>query len=380
MLDEIDSVEFYGIEETYDLEVDHEDHTFYANGISVSNSHAISYSIATFQCSYLLTYHPDEWITACLDYAALEKGKVVGQEDPKAVAMREAQKLGYKFSKPDINFSSAGYEMHPIKEKTIIPGLTTIDGIGEAALEEINRNKPYKDIKDLLIKEDGSWKHSKFNRKGLTNLICLEALDSLNLVSPTGELSNYKQAFNVIVENFDLLKKTSAKKKNNNIQLVLDELIKKEQELKTEDWSRAEKTKYWLELAGSADLNLILDPKYFEAIKEMNLISVDDIREIDFLEEGEKKKITEQVWFILRKTMLKTTKTGKTYAELSVIGEKFSDLTVKIWDISSTENFEAYPVYEVYCGSITKDKYGLSTKLDKIASLSEIYDYLFSGN
>jgi DNA polymerase III alpha subunit len=380
MLDEIESVEFYSIEETYDLEVDHEDHTFYANEISVSNSHAISYSIATFQCAYLLTYYPDEWVTACLDYAALEKGKVVGQEDPKAVAIREAQKLGYKFSKPDINFSSAGYEIHPTKEKTIIPGLTTIEGIGDAALEEINKNKPYKSIKDLLVNEDGTWKHSKFNRKALTNLICLEALDSLNIISPDGELQNYKQLYNVIIENFDLLKKISTRKKNNDITPVLEELIKKEKELNTQDWTKAEKTKFWLELAGGADLSLILDKKYLTAIEKMNLVSVDNIKDIDFLEEGENKKITEEVWFILRKITVKTTKTGKLYAELSVIGEKFSDLIIKVWGLTSKEILDEYPIYEVYCGTITKDKYGLSTNLQKIASLTEIYDYLFSDS
>jgi len=345
---------------------------------SFNMSHAISYSIATYQCCWFLTYYPDEWITACLDYAALEKGKVVGQEDPKATAMREAQKLGYKFSKPDINFSSAGYEMHPTKEKVIIPGLTTIDGIGDAALEEINKNKPYKDIKDLLVNEEGKWKHSKFNRKALTNLICLEALDSLNFISDKENgVQNYKQAYNVIVENFDLLKRTSAKKKNNDIVPILDELVQKEKLANTEDWTKNEKIKYWVELAGSADLSLILSEKYSKSIEKMKLKSVDGIRDIDFLEEGENTKITDQVWFILRKMEPKTSKNGKPFLELAVIGEKFSDLIVKIWGEFSEDVIGRFPLYEVYCGTIVKNKYGLSASLGNLASLVEVCDFLF---
>ena len=85
--DEILFVEEIDENETYDLEVDSEDHTFFANGISVSNSHAVSYSIVSYHCAYLFTHHPDEWIMAFLD-------KTV--ENEKEEAINIVKSLGYE--------------------------------------------------------------------------------------------------------------------------------------------------------------------------------------------------------------------------------------------------------------------------------------------
>lgn len=53
--------------DTYDLEVEHTDHQYYlANGILTSNSHAVSYSLISFQCAWLFNYYPAEWMAAYL--------------------------------------------------------------------------------------------------------------------------------------------------------------------------------------------------------------------------------------------------------------------------------------------------------------------------
>lgn len=345
---------------------------------SFNLSHAISYSIATYQCAWFLTYWPDEWITSALDYAALEKGKVVGQEDPKTIAMREAQKLGYKFSKPDINFSGAGYEMHPNEKKVIVPGLTTISGIGEAALTEVMQNRPYKSINDLFINPDGTKRHSKFNKKSLTNLVLLEALDSLELVGSDKQLKNYKQLYNVIVEPFDEIKKTMNRKKNNDIKPVLEELIKVQETLNIKDWAKPEKIGFWMELAGSVDISLILDEEYSQVIKEMDLISIDKMEAPDFLEEPN-AEVKSAVWFIVRKITEKVSKANKPYLELVVNGENFSDKNLKIWSVPQIKTVLSTNQIAkdmIMCGEVSLNKYGYSAFFKNLGSLSEAYDYM----
>jgi DNA polymerase III alpha subunit len=367
MIDYIESIEIFGEDETYDLEVDHPDHTFYANGISVSNSHAVSYSIATYQCAHFLTYHPDEWVTSCLDYNATEKGKVVGQDDPKATSMREAQKLGYKFAKPDINWSGQGYDMHPTEPKVIVPGFTSIKGIGMAALQEIYANRPYKTLEDLLITPNGQWRHSKFNKKALGSLIQLEGFDSLGFVGPNKQVENYKQLYNIILGNYDNLKRISGLKKNNDIRPVLQQLILEQKGVP--DWTREEKIGFWLALAGSVNMDLVLDERYVKVINQYGLVSIDAVPEPE-----PNSVVKDMVWFIVKSVAAKTSKAGKPYLEMKVNGEKFVDITLRLWNVANAEAIVkngAIKKNSLMCGEVKRDNFGFSTFYKSIASLLE---------
>ena len=334
---------------------------------SFNLSHAISYSLATYQCAHFLTYHPDEWVTSCLDYSATEKGKVVGQDDPKSTSMREAQKLGYKFAKPDINWSGQGYEMHPTEAKVIVPGFTSIKGIGMAALQEIYANRPYKTIEDLLITPSGQWRHSKFNKKALGSLIQLEGFDSLNCVGPNKQVENYKQLYNIILGNYDNLKRISGLKKNNDIRPVLQKLI---EEAKGEpDWTREEKIGFWLALAGSVNMDLVLDERYVKVINQYGLVSIDAVPEPE-----PDTTIKETVWFIVKSVAAKVSKAGKPYLEMKVNGEKFIDITLRLWNVANADTIVKQGLIKknsLMCGEVKRDNFGFSTFYKNIASLLE---------
>lgn len=334
---------------------------------SFNLSHAISYSLATYQCAHFLTYHPDEWVTSCLDYSATEKGKVVGQDDPKSTSMREAQKLGYKFAKPDINWSGQGYEMHPTEAKVIVPGFTSIKGIGMAALQEIYANRPYKTIEDLLITPSGQWRHSKFNKKALGSLIQLEGFDSLNCVGPNKQVENYKQLYNIILGNYDNLKRISGLKKNNDIRPVLQKLI---EEAKGEpDWTREEKIGFWLALAGSVNMDLVLDERYVKVINQYGLVSIDAVPEPE-----PDTVIKETVWFIVKSVAAKVSKAGKPYLEMKVNGEKFVDITLRLWNVANADTIVKQGLIKknsLMCGEVKRDNFGFSTFYKNIASLLE---------
>jgi DNA polymerase-3 subunit alpha len=346
---------------------------------SFNASHAFSYSIATYQCAHLLTYHEEEWVTTCLDYAATEKGKVVGQDDPKSVSMREAQKLGYKFANPDINWSGYGYEMHPEEKKTIVPGFTSIKGIGVAALQEIFANRPYTSIEDLFVNRDGSWKHSKFTRKGLSTLVQLEALKSIDSIGYGKQLDNYKQLYNIVENNFDELKRMSARKTNNDVRARLHELIAEQKALKVEDWTKPEKIQFWLDLVGSVNLDLLLDDEYLKAIQLADLISIDAVPEPELDEEGQVIKIRAGVWFIIKHLTPKLTKTGKSYLELKVNGEKFVDLTLRVWDVGNAEAIiknKKLKKDDVMGAIITKDGFGHSCNYRNLSPLQEYVNFI----
>ena len=334
---------------------------------SFNLSHAVSYSIATYQCAHFLTYHPDEWVTSCLDYNATEKGKVVGQDDPKATSMREAQKLGYKFAKPDINWSGQGYDMHPTEPKVIVPGFTSIKGIGMAALQEIYANRPYKTLEDLLITPNGQWRHSKFNKKALGSLIQLEGFDSLGFVGPNKQVENYKQLYNIILGNYDNLKRISGLKKNNDIRPVLQQLILEQKGVP--DWTREEKIGFWLALAGSVNMDLVLDERYVKVINQYGLVSIDAVPEPE-----PNSVVKDMVWFIVKSVAAKTSKAGKPYLEMKVNGEKFVDITLRLWNVANAEAVVkngAIKKNSLMCGEVKRDNFGFSTFYKSIASLLE---------
>ena len=334
---------------------------------SFNLSHAVSYSIATYQCAHFLTYHPDEWVTSCLDYNATEKGKVVGQDDPKATSMREAQKLGYKFAKPDINWSGQGYDMHPTEPKVIVPGFTSIKGIGMSALQEIYANRPYKTLEDLLITPNGQWRHSKFNKKALGSLIQLEGFDSLGFVGPNKQVENYKQLYNIILGNYDNLKRISGLKKNNDIRPVLQQLILEQKGVP--DWTREEKIGFWLALAGSVNMDLVLDERYVKVINQYGLVSIDAVPEPE-----PNSVVKDMVWFIVKSVAAKTSKAGKPYLEMKVNGEKFVDITLRLWNVANAEAIVkngAIKKNSLMCGEVKRDNFGFSTFYKSIASLLE---------
>ena len=87
--------------------------------------------------------------------------------------------------------------------------------------------RPYNSIEDLLWKQDGTWKHSKFNKKSFENLIKTFSFDSMNIVGEGKLFKNYKQMYHVIIEHYDQLKKKNGKD-------LLYKLIKETSDI--EDW------------------------------------------------------------------------------------------------------------------------------------------------
>lgn len=314
---------------------------------SFNLSHALCYSIASYQCAYFLTYYPDEWIPTYIDYCSDDKGKVVGKEDPKVTAMREAKRLGYQFAKADINLSDYQTAMHPTEPKLIIPSFSSMKHVGKTAVEEIKRCRPYKTLDDLLINANGSWKHSKFNKRSLATLIQLGALESMELVGEGKQFANYRQLYHVAVNGYDKLKSTTTKKKNNNIKPIIEALM--EEASSMADWTTQEKIVAQQELLGSVDVDLLIPDEVRKKFDECGYSSIEEATDVS--------KVKGAHWGIVMSAKAAVTKTGKPYLKLVLTGDTGGMLQAFVWNYKGDPEIN---INDVIVGLFEKGDFGFS--------------------
>jgi DNA polymerase III alpha subunit len=235
-----------------------------------------------------------------------------------------------------------------------MPSFLSCKGIGEAAVDEILKNRPYTDIFNFLWKDDGTWRHSKFNRKSLENLIKIKGFDSLNCVGENKIFSSYKHMFHVLIENYDLIKKTSTR----NIDIGKNNLL--EISSKTygmEEWSSKELLDFKIEISGSFNVSEYIPKQVFNKFLEYDVKCVDEI-------ETEKS----HGWFVIENSTTKKTKNGKLYYVLDAIGLSSKKHKIYVWTSKNhTEiNFEQF---SVYIAELNKTEFGFSTNDNKLKKI-----------
>jgi DNA polymerase-3 subunit alpha len=138
----------------------------YFSGYGFNKSHAVSYSIISFQCAWLYNYYPTQWMCSFLDREP---------DTRKEKAINIAKSHGFTISDIDINVSGENWEA--IDSTSLVAPLTTIKGLGEKAVEEIIAHRPFMSVDDLLFHEDVVYR--KLNKKALVALSLAGALKSL---------------------------------------------------------------------------------------------------------------------------------------------------------------------------------------------------------
>ncbi|MBS4199959.1 DNA polymerase III subunit alpha [Bacillus sp. FJAT-49732] len=145
--------------ETYDLIVRFANYGF-------NRSHAVAYSIISWQLSFLKANYPEDFMAALLT-------SVVGNEDKIAEYISEVRHMGIKVLPPSVNQSHYPF----IAEKNGIRfSLAAIKGIGATTLKEIIKArsvKPYKDLFDFCLRVP----QRAVNRKIMEGLISSGAFD-----------------------------------------------------------------------------------------------------------------------------------------------------------------------------------------------------------
>lgn len=307
-----------------------------------NKSHAMAYAITSYQCAWLLTYYPDEWIASYLDFATVGKGG----NDSKSIAIMEARSLGYHVAKPDINLSEEDFAMGG--QKILVPSFSAIKGVGKASLNEIKTHRPYTKLSDLIVNADGSWKHTKFNKKAFGNLIKTGAFESMGLVGEGKPFNNYKQVYTVFIDNYDILKRTTARKKNNDAVAEMNRLIEEVTRTQPEDWTTDEKIEHSKELTGQVDMSLIVSPEMFDYFVKAKIETIDSWdNEGDFY------------WAIVDSCSVDISSNNKEFLRMTFHGDSGAKKNCKIWNYNR-ERDAVFKKNDIIIGKFKKDKWGMS--------------------
>ena len=264
----------------------------YFSGYGFNKSHAVSYSILSYQCAWLLNYYPSEWVAAFLDKEP---------ETRKEKALNIAKSLGFDIEKLDINTSGTVWEISQ-DGKTLIKPLTSIKGLGDAAIEQILNNRPFESIDDLLFREEVIY--GKLNKKALDVMCRSGALDKLT----DERFSGMKHLWSAAIAD----RPKSTKKLAENIENYRSE----------GEFSIEEKILYLSELTGFFPMHLVLREETRQKFEE---IGCPPISEYD--------ADLRLVWFIPREVIKRKTKNGKEYWVLNVIDSNNISTQIRVWGV-----------------------------------------------
>ncbi len=292
------------------------------SGYGFNLSHAVCYSILSYQCAYLFRYFPECWLAAFLDKEP---------EDRKEQAIATAKGYGYNIRRLDINSSGTKWEVDS-DGQTLIQPLTSIKGLGDTAIEQILNHRPFNTIEEVLFND--KIVYSKLNKKALDALVRTEAMSSLVDKRFTG-LKHFWSA--------TVVDRPKTKKK-------LDENIQK---YKPEgDFSVEEKIENLVSLSGIYPISLVMDDKILRRLEEKYIPPISEFHQDEAL--------NEVVWFIPRKYTEKKTKNGKIYWLLEVTDNSSQLTTIKCWGVDPKK--DKIWLNRPYLGKLQHDDWGFSTR------------------
>ena len=268
----------------------------YFSGYGFSKNHAIPYSIISYQCAWLQTYYQDEWISSFLDHEPDKR---------KEAAINIARSFGYEVAPLDINTSGTAWE---VRDGKLIPPLTTIKGLGEAAIVEVMHKRPFSSVEDLLF--DKGVVARKVNKKSLDAMCRAGAMESLMDDRFFGD----KHFWDAVV-----VDKPKNKKK-------LDENIEK---YKGEgSFSKGARITHLQALTGIYPINMVVPVK---AYRFFEMQGINPLSEYDpELGKG---------WCIPTEVTTRKTKTGKPYYQVTVIDSNMKTQRINCWGVNPKTDF-----------------------------------------
>tara|TARA_Y100000310_G_scaffold63424_1_gene58833 strand:- start:4726 stop:8313 length:3588 start_codon:yes stop_codon:yes gene_type:complete len=320
-----------------------------------NKSHAVAYAVDSYYSAWLHTHYEKEWLATCLQTwnGSPKFGKIIS----------EIKSLGYKILPPDINTSSDVW-VYSEDRCGFVPPLTAIKGVGSAAVKEIIDRRPFSNIDQMLFTTEGKWRPSKMNKTCFDSLCKVEAFGTLNEMQ-NNEILNHRQLHEIIVGNYDLLKKgrhgmskTAAKKLMNTQGFVPDfisEKIKENYDL--EEWVRSTKIAFSVELMSGADEDLVFPPAIMEKIENSDVKSI-----IKF--NSNEKGIA---WFCIQSIEERTTKNGKVFYRMKVCDNNSESCWLRVWT-----KFNQLPdLYTIWLAEVaSSEAWGCSTSSYKMKKIN----------
>ena len=276
----------------------------------------------------LATYYESEWLCAFLEKEAEQDTSKDDKINRKEKAINTVKSLGYNISSLNINKSGRYWEISDDGSE-FIPPLTSIKGLGEAAMFQILNNRPFNNVEDFLFNEKVSY--SKLNKKALDVLIRAGACDNLIDSRFTGA----KHFWSAAAVDRPKTKKVF----HQNIELYRPE----------GDFTQEEKIEYLTDLTGEYPISMVLPPEVAKRLEEKYVPPI-----------GEYDPELSLCWFVVRNVAKKTTSTGKEYLVIEVIDDTNTMVQVRCWGVKPNENVLKH---RVYMGKLDYDpSWGFSVK------------------
>jgi len=285
-----------------------------------NKSHSVSYAIDSYYAAWLHTHYEKEWLSTILQS---ETGNPKGL----AKAITEIKQIGYKFSQVDINYSGTEWTFSDDLQ-AFVPPLTSLKGLGDAAVSEILQNRPYTSVDDLLFNEEGVWRHSKLNRSCFDALLLVEGLSSLDEIK-LGKIANHKILHEIIIGHYDELRKgrsgmtkTALKKwvkEHGKERVLVDDLIA--EYASNPDWSRVDKIKNAYEILSGINEELVFPPEIMRKLEKAQVPSITSLP-------GGKRGI---VWFCAQDVVKKQTKNGKPFISINALDDSNTTVRLRAW-------------------------------------------------
>jgi DNA polymerase-3 subunit alpha len=290
----------------------------YFSGYGFNKSHAVGYSILSYQCAWLLNYYPAEWCAAFLNKEP---------EGRKERAINVVKNIGYDIQEVGINTSGRSWDISPGGE--LIQPLTSIKGLGEKAMDQILENRPFETVEEFLFHEDVSY--SKLNKKALDVLVRSGACDSI----ADNRFNNCRHLWLSTVND----RPKNKKRLEENIKDYASE----------PDFTEEERIENIVSLTGIFPFELVMDKKVRERIDHNCVPPV-----------AQFEKDLGLCWLIPRKITVRQTKNGRTFWIITAIDDTCQSTDIKCWNVKAADKVHLNRPY------ITKldydEQWGFSTR------------------
>jgi DNA polymerase III subunit alpha len=267
----------------------------YFSGYGFSKNHAIPYSIISYQCAWLQTYYTDAWLASFLDHEP---------EKRKEAAINIARSFGYKVKPLDINTSGKRWE---VVDGILISPLTTIKGLGDAAIDEIIEKRPFASVEDLLF--DKGVVARKVNKKSLDAMCRAGAMECLMDDRFFGD----KHFWSAVVVD----KPKNKKKLGENIEKYRDE----------GEFTKGERINHLQALTGIYPINMVVPTKAYKFFEMQGIMPI-----------SEYDKELGKGWCIPTDVVERKTKGGKPYYQVTVIDSNMETQKINCWGVDPSRD------------------------------------------
>jgi len=271
----------------------------YFSGYGFNKSHAVSYSIISYQCAWLCTYYKSEWLASFLDKEP---------ESRKEKAINLAKQHGFKIKPLNINYSEATWRIEG--EDTLIAPLTGIKGFGDAAFEQVMLHRPFNTIDELLFHDEV--KYSKLNKKALDVLCRAGAMNDLIDERFTGDKHFWSAA---VVD-----RPKNRKKFEENIETYRPE----------GSFTEDEKIGFLADLTGIFPVSLVMSEHIQKKLEDKCVPPISEFDEDLGL-----------CWCIVRSVTTKKSKAGKSFYIVKVIDSNSVETQIRCWGVDPAKDILA---------------------------------------